>query len=254
MKEAKEKYTKVLKELSQTCFTKEKLLKDLDAIEEATREPLARERKATAARREGGKGAFTGMIGPGPGLRVFVDKRTESVLAQLAGERKGYVAAGMGFGPPGGFQGPPGRFGPGNFLAKPLLEALNTNNDGKLSMDEVVIGAKAFFKKADKDNAGRLDAAQIAAGINAILPRPKGFPQPKTGFGMGDLMAGTIVKRATDKDGNVTLEKFVAAAEALFAEADRQKKGYLEESGVAAGLNLLFAPPQGFGSKLDAPK
>jgi spore coat protein CotH len=254
MKEVKEKYTKTLKELSTTSFSKERMLKELDAIEQATKAPLEREKKATAARKESNKGPFASIVGPGPGLRVFVEKRSESVLAQLAGERKGYVPAGMGFGgPPGGFKGPPGGFGPGNFLAKPLLETIGKN--GKLTKDEVSAGAKAFFKQADKDNTGMLNEAQIAAGINAIVPRPKGFPPPKAGFGMGNLMAPSIVKRAgPDKDGNVTLEKFTAAVEALFIEADKDKKGYLEESSVAAGLNLLFAPPPGFGPKLDVPK
>lgn len=265
MKEVKEKYLKTLKELSTTVFTKEKLLKDLAALEKATKEPLAREKTAMAARKEfAAKGPFGG-IGVGPPLTTFVEKRTASVLAQLAGERKGYVPGGMGFGPGGGFpkgpgggfpKGPPGGFGPGNFLAKPLMETLNTGKNGKLSKDEVVAGARAFFKNTDKDNKGMLDEAQIAAGINAIVPRPKGFPAPPAGgFGMGALMAGSILKRAdANKDGKVSLEEFVNAAEALFKEADKEKKGHLEESGLAAGLNLLFAPPPGFGPPGFGPK
>jgi len=165
----------------------------------------------------------------------------------------------MGFGPPGGGfpkGGPPGGFGPGNFLAKPLMEALNTGKNGKLSKDEVGAGAKKFFEDTDKDNKGMLDEAQIAAGINAIVPRPKGFPAPPPGgFGLGNLMAGSIMKRAdANKDGKVSLDEFVNAAEALFKETDKDKKGHLEESGIAAGLNLLFAPPPGFGPKVEQPK
>lgn len=257
MKDVKEKYVKTLNELSTTCFAKENLLKDLAAIEHATKEPLAREKAAMAARRESTKGPFSGVVGQGPPLTTFVEKRTASVRAQLAGERKGYVPASMGFGPPGaGFpKGPPGGFGPGNFVAKPLMEAINTGKNGKLSKDEVVAGAKKFFKDTDKDNKGMLDEAQIAAGINAIVPRPKGFPAPPPGFGMGNLMAGSIMKRAdTNKDGKVNLDELVSAAEALFKETDKDRKGHLEEGGVAAGLNLLFAPPPGFGPKLEQPK
>ncbi len=260
LKDVKEKYTKTLKELSTTCFTKERLLKDLAAIEQATKEPLAREKAAMAARKEGtAKGPFAGIVGQGPPLATFVEKRTASVLAQLAGERKSYVPAGMGFGPPGGGfpkGGPKGGFGPGNFLAKPLMEGINTAKNGKLSKDEVVAGAKKFFKDTDKDNKGMLDEAQIADGINAIVPRPKGFPAaPPKGFGMGNFMAGSIIKRAdANNDGKVSLDEFVNAAEALFKEADKDKKGHLEESGIAAGLNMLFAPPPGFGPKLEQPK
>lgn len=102
MKDVKEKYTKTLMELATTCFTKEKLLKELARLEQATKEPLAREKAASAARKESTRGPFGGMIAQAPSLSVFVEKRTASVLAQLAGERKGYVPTGMGFGPPGG--------------------------------------------------------------------------------------------------------------------------------------------------------
>jgi spore coat protein H len=258
MQDAKEKYTKTLKELSTTCFTKERLLKDLAAIEQATKEPLAREKAAGAARKEMAKGGQFGGIGQGPPLKTFVEKRTESVLAQLAGERKGYVPQGMGFGGPpgGGFPkgGPPkGGFGPGNFVAKPLMETINTGKNGKLSKDEVSAAAKKFFQECDKDKTGRLDEAQIAAGINRIMPRPPGAPPPGA-FGFGNIVAGPIVKRAdADKDGKVTLDEFVNAAEALFKEADKDEKGYLDADRLAAGINLLFPPP-GFGPKLDAPK
>src|SRR5262249_58009550 len=91
--EVSSKYTKVLKELSTTCFTKERLLKDIEAIEKATKGPLAREAKAVAARRKGapGFGPPGGMFGRPPTLRTFVAKRTASVGAQLAGRSNGYV-------------------------------------------------------------------------------------------------------------------------------------------------------------------
>ena len=256
MKEVKEKYMRILKDLSATCFTKEKLLKDIDAIEQATRRPLALEKEATAARKEPAKGFGAGIVAQGPPLRIFVEKRTESVLAQLAGQRKGYVPAGMGFGPPGGFgKGPPGGFGPGNFLAKPLLETLDAGKSGTLSKEDLLAGAKKFFKDCDKEEQGTLQESQIAAGINRITPRPPGFPAPAPGaFGLGNVLAGPIVQRAdANKDGKISLDEFVAAAEALFQEADKEKKGRLEQSSIAAAINRLMPPPAfgppGFGPK-----
>jgi hypothetical protein len=38
-------------------------------------------------------------------LKTFVQKRTASIAAQLAGKSKGYVPRGFGFGPPGGGPG-----------------------------------------------------------------------------------------------------------------------------------------------------
>ena len=62
MPEMKEKYQKVLKDLSENCFSKENLLKDFDAIDKVVKEPIEQEKKAAAARKETGGGGF----GPGP--------------------------------------------------------------------------------------------------------------------------------------------------------------------------------------------
>lgn len=93
MKDVKEKYHKILTELSTSCFSKERLLKEIEAIQKVTKEPLARETKAAAARKEriGGFRSPGGMMRRTPDLRTFVERRTESVATQLAGTRQGYV-------------------------------------------------------------------------------------------------------------------------------------------------------------------
>src|SRR5207302_6477245 len=130
-----EKYQKLLAELSAACFTKEKLLQDIDAIEQATKAAHAKEKSAAAARKEGGFGPAGGMFGATPTLRAFVDKRTQSIAAQLAGKTKGYVPAAIGFGQPGG-AGRPGVFGmrppqPGEILPFPLQEMLKLSGAQK---------------------------------------------------------------------------------------------------------------------------
>jgi spore coat protein H len=274
-KDIKTKYHAILKELSKTCFAKENLRKELDAIEKAVAAPLQREKQATTARKEAAQGPFAGIVQKGQPLRVFLDQRADSIVAQLAGERKGYVPSGGfgpgfgkgppggGFGPPGGFppKGPPGGFGPGGFLAKPLLEAFDTGKDGKVSKAELVAGATQFFKDCDKDNTGTLDEAQLIAGINRIMPRPAGFPAPPPGgFGMGNVLAGPLLKRAdANKKGKITLAELVTAAETLFKEADKDNKGTLDEAALAAAVNALmpppaFGPPGGFGPPKEFPK
>jgi spore coat protein CotH len=256
MKEVKEKYLTVVKDLATTCFTKEKLLADIEAIEKTVQGPLDRERKAMAARKEASKSLFAGIVGEGPPLRTFVEKRTESVQAQLAGKRKGYVAAGMGFGGPGGPGGfgprggmkpPPGGFGPGGILAKPLLAALDAGADGKVTKEDLLAGVKKFFKES-AGGKDALDAEAIAAGINRIVPRPPGFPEPPRGFGVGDLLSGPIAQRADgDKDGKISLDELAAAALKLFEESDETKRGHLDEGGLTASINrLLPAPRPGF--------
>jgi putative membrane-bound dehydrogenase-like protein len=102
-KEVSERYGKLLKELSANVFTKERLLKDVETIEKTTKELIAKDAKAAAARKEG-PGGFGPPGGKGanpPDLRTFVDKRTASIVAQLDGKSKGFVPQ-FGFGPPGG--------------------------------------------------------------------------------------------------------------------------------------------------------
>jgi spore coat protein H len=260
VKEIKEQYQKVLKEVAATAFTKEKLLKDVEAIEQATKDARAREKKALEARKEGGGGMGFGppggMMGRSIDLRTFVEKRTESVVAQIDGKSKGYVPT-MGFGPGGPGGRPPGGFGVGNFLAKPVLEALDGDKDGKLSKAELVAGVKKFFADCDKDKTGTLDEKTLAEGLNRLFPAPPGPGGPRPGgpggFGPGNAMAGVVMKRAdTNKTGKVKLEELVAAAEALFTECDKEKKGMLDEKGIAAGINLLFPAPPGFGPPLPA--
>jgi putative membrane-bound dehydrogenase-like protein len=111
-KDVSEKYRKLLKGLSEKAFTREQMLKEIEALEKLTKEPLARERKAAAGRKEraGGFGPPGGAAPQPPDLQAFAHKRTASVAAQLAGTSKGYVPAGFGFGPPaGGGGGPFGR-------------------------------------------------------------------------------------------------------------------------------------------------
>jgi putative membrane-bound dehydrogenase-like protein len=102
--EVNEKYRKLVKELSTTALAKEQLLRDVDAIEKATKDIRDREAKAVAARREPPGFSGPGGFGPqAPDLKNFVAKRTESIAAQLAGKRKGYVPQPLNFGPGGGF-------------------------------------------------------------------------------------------------------------------------------------------------------
>src|SRR5262249_13178921 len=104
-KEVSAQYRKLLGDLAQTVFTKQRLLREIKAVERVTKEPLAREKKATQARREPPAGfGPPGGAGPQPpDLRTFTQKRAASVVAQLGGKGKGYVPRPFGFGPPPGF-------------------------------------------------------------------------------------------------------------------------------------------------------
>jgi hypothetical protein len=77
-----------------------------------------------------------------------------------------------------------------------------------------------------------------------IVVMPNGSPQ---GPRPGTILAGLMMKRAdADKNGIVTREEFLAAAEALYKELDT---GKVDEKQLAAALNRLMpapaAPPGG---------
>lgn len=107
VEEHKNRYMEIVRELCRESFTKEKLSESLAEIEKAIKEPLSKEAKAVAARKEGPAG---GQFGQSMPPRRFIQERTKSVAAQLAGESKGFeprpFGAGFGGGPPPGFGGP----------------------------------------------------------------------------------------------------------------------------------------------------
>ncbi len=78
--EMKARYLGLLKELTRTAFSKERLLAGIQVIEQVTKEPLEREAKAAAARHEVGVafGPPGGFPQP-PEPRTFVEKRTENL-------------------------------------------------------------------------------------------------------------------------------------------------------------------------------
>lgn len=64
------------------------------------------------------------------------------------------------------------------------------------------------------------------------------------GFNMGPILAGAIMQRAdADKNGKVSRAEFLAAAEAIFAEIDKDKKGELDQRQLADGITRLMPTP-----------
>ncbi len=171
MKGVPERYKAIVKELTATGFTRERLSAELKAVEAATKEPMAREEKAIQARRETNTNplAAGGFLGSPPPLATFIDKRLASVEGQLAGTRKGHVPTAFGFGPPP----------PGTQLARPLLAALDASKDGQLTEEEILAGMRRLFVEWDKDRNGVLDQEEMAAGLQRLMPPPPGPGGPK---------------------------------------------------------------------------
>jgi hypothetical protein len=236
-------YTKHLEAAVTRAMTAAGVKKDLAALEAVLGPIRAKEKKAARARREPAGLPFP-MFSRAPGVETFVERRVASIKGQLAGERKGTV---LTFGPPpgGGFGPPRGGFGPGQFLARPILGAADKDKDGKLSKEELAAGVKALFKALDAEGEGEPDQKAVAAALDRILPGPR-FPggRPPGGFPtLGEMLARAVVEKA-GKGGKVTETRLLAAAAGLFAEADKDKDGKLDEKEVAEALNRLLRPPQ----------
>ena len=86
--------------------------------------------------------------------------------------------------------GGPGGFGPGMFLARAFLAALDDDDDGALSETEVTRGFETWFDSWSKQPGANLDETKLQSGINQDLsplrggpPRGLDFGSPPMGFG-----------------------------------------------------------------------
>ncbi|WP_254510466.1 CotH kinase family protein [Anatilimnocola floriformis] len=163
MPDVKTAYREQLRKLIAELFNADKLGRGLSAVETLLKEPLAQDKAAATNRKEqgGGMGMFGGGTMP---LQAFITQRVTSVNSQLDGKSKGYMPT-QGF----GFGGPPP--GAGQQLAKPLLDALDADKDGKVSEAEFTVGMKRLSGEWDQDKNGALDQKEIADGLQKLLPR-----------------------------------------------------------------------------------
>lgn len=163
----KAKYMGLVKELAATAMNTERVLKVLAGMEAVTAPAMKRDEAAARDRREGGGPPAVGAFGAKPPeLKSYFEKRSESVAAQLSGKSKGYEPKPPAF---GGFGGPPGGgFGPGAQLAKPFLDAIDANRDGKATEEEFHTAMKRLFTEWDTNKDGSLSQPEIAAGLQKL--------------------------------------------------------------------------------------
>ncbi len=229
-----EKYKALVKELTATAFSAERLLKELTAAEAGMKELLAKDAEAVKQRKETPPSGFP--FGKPPTLKTFVENRTASVAAQLAGTSKGHVPTG-GFGP--------GDFKMGDALGGPLMASFDTDKDGKMSRAEWLALGKRLYSASDTTAAGKIDPRRLSAGLKEMLPKMPEKGPPPPGFGMEAFLTGPIFARADgNKDGKVTAAEIDSAAAEMFDEFDKAKAGKLDGPTFAAMLTALFPPPK----------
>jgi spore coat protein CotH len=234
-------------------------------------------------RGRGGPG-FGGPFNRAPDLAKFVAKREESIKGQLDGERKGKVLSGR-FGPGGRGFGPgqflvkpileatdknkDGKLSKEEASAavKALFAAVDKDKKGTVDQTILADGLNKLMPRPGGPGGpvgpgrpgaappGRPGAPSPGGPGAAPAAPPGGRPagpggpggQPPFGppfAGPGAWWAKPIVDKA-GKDGKITEKGLLAAAEKLFAEADKNKDGQLDEKELTEELNKFLAMPFG---------
>ena len=210
----KKLYLATMKEFAKTLFLPERFSQQVDEVAAAIRPAVGEESETKLARfdkvvagesvermgfgggpgrfnRGGGEGRERPRFGPGgfmqpaKPIKAFVGARSQSVNEQLAGKSEGATMAEGGFGGPRfrGFGDGPAGFTPGTFLARGLIEAFDTNKDGKLTHEEFTAGFAKWFEDWNSDKSGALSQEQLRAGINRDLSPMRGAPPGGPDFG-----------------------------------------------------------------------
>jgi spore coat protein H len=279
------RYRAELERINTTLAKPERLQAQVDEVGAAIRDAVAEEGADKRQRFEqsvagqnptaggaGGNSRGPGNRGGGGGfgfpaskpIKAFVVARSASVTDQLAGKSKGREVQDRMFGGgpggprgqrgPGGPGGPEG-FGPGNFLAEPLLSLADSDKDGKVTPAEFhALGAK-WFTAWDADKKGEIQQAQITKGLNTAFPPPPGMDGPPGGgpggggFGPGNFIGpALLVALDENKDKTVTQAEFLGAFDRWAKSWDKDQKGFLNEDKLREGINRDWTGPRmGFG-------
>lgn len=159
MPEWKAVYRRKLQQICDEVFTPAVFGQWLTEVAEALKQPLKRDKTAAEKRREPVGGGMFGTTSIE--LAQFMEQRKSSLEAQLAGKSRGYTPTQtQGF---GGFA-PPANGG----LGRPLFQALDQDQDGKLSEAELAAGMKKLRDDWDTNRDGQLDQREWNNGLQKL--------------------------------------------------------------------------------------
>ena len=139
-----------------------------------------------------------------------------------------------------------------------MFATMDSNHDGRISMQEHDDAAKAMFTRMDANRDGRLTAEELHAGHRMMQGGHgmedhdmRGHDMPGHDMsghdgddhgmeGMHQQMAADMMEMDANHDGAVTAAENVAAAEAMFAKVDADHDGKVTATEMAAGHGMMM--------------
>lgn len=129
----------------------------------------------------------------------------------------------------------------GEQRAERMLKRLDTDNDGKISQNEMLARATDTFQRLDADKNGEVTKAEVDAKRDAFRDARKAFREVKATDGEArdaarkalrdarmDRMGGRMFERAdADNNGTLTKAEMETAANALFKQRDKNGDGFI---------------------------
>lgn len=123
------------------------------------------------------------------------------------------------------------RMGGGPRMGERMIRMFDANKDGKVTKDEFQAGIKTRFAELDLNNDARItdeDLPPLMRGRNVLSGGAGGMGM---GRGMGGGMGIAMLRDAdANKDGVITLEEALGAADKRFTLADRNKDGAVDKA------------------------
>ena len=132
-------------------------------------------------------------------------------------------------------EAPEGRMG--RRMSERLLREFDADRDGRVTRDEHLAGVRARFAEMDLDGDGRITDADLPPMLRGRNALAGGDTEPLGGPGLGRRGRGPLAMlRDADanRDGVVTLDEMLAAAERHFALWDRNRDGVVDRADAEA--------------------
>jgi len=117
-----------------------------------------------------------------------------------------------------------------------FFEAMDTDGDGKISMDEHAAAGGRMFEKMDANGDNKVTAAEMTAAHQKVTGK-----KPEK----GEISSAEKIKMMdTNGDGILTVEEYAAGGHWIFEQMDTDHDSYLSKDEFKAGQKkFLHKPP-----------